>query len=176
VAVFDVQLVKEFLEDPRIRTYLIDMLSSFVHINSFSVPVRIRKGIWYKYRFSDFNIESLVRYSELQEPDRRFPTLKRVGDLCLFLIGVFPESLQSSLSPLQGGRSPKSELRKKTREELTKIGKQFYESASKHESAVQLDMDEVLESLGSHFELAAKPLTLMADNYLAHLKKDVFAE
>ena len=93
VAVFDSAQVQEFFEQPAIRLYLISMLSSFVKINSYAIPVRVRKGLWHKYRYSDFNIESLIRHIDLLEPDEQFSTLKRIADLCLFITGLFPETL-----------------------------------------------------------------------------------
>jgi len=82
--VFDSAAVVGFLEDRGIRNYLADMLVSFVRINSYTIPVRVRKGIWRKYRFSDYDIESLMRYSEVLSREQRFPSYKRIADICLF--------------------------------------------------------------------------------------------
>ncbi|RKX77556.1 MAG: hypothetical protein DRP87_08765, partial [Spirochaetes bacterium] len=77
-------------------------------------------------------------------------------------------------SLLLTGGLRRSAFRKKTREEITQLGKTFYEAASHHESARHLELEEVLQNIASHFEIAAKPLTIMSDNYLGAFKRKVF--
>ena len=69
--------------------YLAEMLVSFVKINSFTIPIRVRKGVWRKFRFSDFDINSLIKYSQMIEQDQRYHPYKRIADICLFTIGIF---------------------------------------------------------------------------------------
>ncbi len=52
IPVFDTKEVCEFLSDENIMKYLIEMLNSFTRIESYVIPVRIRKGIWRKYRLA----------------------------------------------------------------------------------------------------------------------------
>lgn len=156
VAVFDVQRVREFLDIPEIRSYLTDMLASFVKINSYTVPVRIRKGIWYRFRFNDFNIQNLMDYANSLEENRKFHTLKRIADLCLFIIGFYSSSLSNTIYAYR---------RHVSKDELIALGKTYYETASKHETANRLRLDEVMRDIGEQFELAVKPLSLIADNY-----------
>lgn len=174
VPVFDSSQVQEFFDQPEIRLYLITMLASFVRINSYSVSVRVRKGIWYTYRYSDFNVDSLMKHIELLEPEERFPTLKRIADLCLFVTGVFPETLLPAQPSSVAGHTSRSYRRAKTKEEMTTIGKTYYETASRHRIAVLLDLKETLESIGDHFELAVKPLMIMGERYLRPLKQELF--
>ena len=91
VFIFDSKEVVDLLHDKRILRYLADMLVSFVRINSFSVYIRVKKGVWRKIRFSDFDIDSLIRYSQMIEEDQRFPSYKRIADICLFITGIFPD-------------------------------------------------------------------------------------
>lgn len=174
IPVFDVGSIKRFLEQIEIRHYLIEMLASFVRINSYTIPVRVRKGLWYKYRISDYNIDSLLGYIEVLETEEQFPTLKRIADLCLFLLGVFPETLRSSSVWISEEKSAGRGKSAKSREEITDLGKQFYETASKHKTAYENQLVEVLETIGSHFEIAVKPLSLIADHYLRGFKKNIF--
>lgn len=156
VAVFDVERVKEFLDIPMIRSYLIDMLASFIKINSYTVPVRVRKGIWYRYRFNDFNIQNLMDYADSLEENRKFPALKRIADLCLFIIGFYSRSLPNTIY---------TRRRQLSKDEVIALGKTYYETASKHETANRLRLDDVMRDIGEQFELAVKPLSLIADNY-----------
>jgi hypothetical protein len=62
MVLFDVPQIVELLDDRQLRAYLTELLVSFVRINSYSFSVRIRPGLWRRVRFSDFDIDSLVRY------------------------------------------------------------------------------------------------------------------
>ncbi|HUV07581.1 MAG TPA: hypothetical protein VMX75_07610, partial [Spirochaetia bacterium] len=84
VFVFDSHEVVTLLKDISIRNYLADMLVSFIRINSITIPIRIRKGIWRKLRISDFDIDSLIRYSQMISEHQRFFPYKRIADVCLF--------------------------------------------------------------------------------------------
>jgi hypothetical protein len=178
--VFDSAVVVGFLEDRGIRNYLADMLVSFVRINSYTVPIRVRKGIWRKYRFSDYDIESLMRYSEVLSREQRFPSYKRIADICLFTRGIFHNPTQlRRLSPSMAGKG---------KEELENYGRYFYRAAAEyaelmeHESlnaGEHLRLQEIIEvllQLSEHFVMAVKPLTFMANHYLEPFKEQLFLE
>ena len=91
IPVFDTAEVIRFLSNKVILRYLADMLTSFTRIESFTLPVRVRKGVWRKIRFNDMDIDSLVRFCQAVDEERRFGFYKRIADLCLFILGMFPE-------------------------------------------------------------------------------------
>ncbi len=66
IPVFDSHQVVELLDDAAMRSYLADMLASFTRVHSFTWPVRVKRGIWYKHRFSDLDVDSLIRMSGLK--------------------------------------------------------------------------------------------------------------
>jgi hypothetical protein len=164
--VFDSAKVADFLEDVTTRNYLADMLVSFVRINSYTISVRVRRGIWRKYRFSDFDIESLIKYSEVLSDEQRFPSYKRIADICLFMRGVFPDyppakswargiadthdprwardirdalsSLEKWTGGLQGGYDPSS-LTDKGHLELERSGRYFYKTAAEYAEHINLE-------------------------------------
>jgi len=178
--VFDSATVVEFLEDRRIRNYLADMLVSFVRINSFTIPIRVRKGIWRKYRFSDFDIDTLIRYSEVLSEEQRFPSYKRIADICLFTRGIFPDQLQVKRIP--------ASISGKGKHELENYGRYFYKAAAEYagltgyESLTQMeqqrlqDIIQVLLSLSEHFAVAVKPLSFLANHYLEPFKEELFIQ
>jgi hypothetical protein len=181
LAVFDSGKVYRFVDNRTIRNYLADMLCSFVHINSFSIPVRVRKGVWRRYRFSDFDVDSMLRYSETLSEMRRYPTYKRIADICLFTMGIFPERTAGRgvrRSPSAGITLP---LAQKGEADLESCGRQFYRMAAEHakllEQAAGLEETiDTLLSLSENFALAVKPLTVMAQSYLEPFKDELFLQ
>ena len=177
--VFDSVAVTDFLDDRAIRNYLADMLFSFVRINSYTIPIRVRKGIWRKYRFSDYDIDSLMRYSEVLSKEHRFPSYKRMADICLFTRSIFQDSMRLLRIP--------DMVAEKGKGELEKYGKYLYRSASEYAELMELnspapgerqslqDIAAVLLRLSEHFAMAVKPLTFMADHYLEPFKDELFA-
>jgi hypothetical protein len=176
--VFDSAAVVGFLEERSIRNYLADMLVSFVRINSCTIPIRVRRGIWRKYRFSDYDIDSLMRYSEVLSREQRFPSYKRIADICLFTRGILDEQTQlKPLFPSSAGRG---------KQELENYGRYFYKAAAEnaelteHQSLTaeqQQRLQEIIEvllQLSEHFVKAVKPLTFMANHYLEPFRDEIF--
>ena len=91
IPVFDTPEVVRFLDNNLVLKYLADMLSSFTQIEGFTSPVRLRKGIWHKIRFNDMDIDSLVKFCEPVDEEHRFHFYKRIADLCLLILGMFPD-------------------------------------------------------------------------------------
>ena len=178
--VFDSAAVVGFLEDRAIRNYLADMLVSFVRINSYTIPIRVRKGIWRKYRFSDFDIDSLLRYSEVLSEEERFPSYKRIADICLFTRSVFQDRVRV--------RRPPAALAGKENLELESYGRYFYRAAAEYAELMERqsltmeeqrrlhDTVEVLLQLSEHFAMAVKPLTFMANHYLDPYREELFLQ
>ncbi len=162
--VFDSKKIVNLLNDKKMRSYLIDLLVSFVKIKSFSFSIRIRKGIYRRFRSSDFDIDSLIRLCQTISEERRFQYYKRIADICLFVTGVFPDYIDPEFWPLAG----------KGRERLTKNGIYFYKLAAQHQAAQIWELNPVLLYLSENFGLAAKPLTFISNRYLRFLKEKLF--
>ncbi len=91
IPVFDTPEVVRFLSDKAALKYLADMHSSFTRIESFTLLVRVRRGAWRKIRFNDMDIDSLLRFCQAIDKECRFGFYKRIADLCLFILGMFPK-------------------------------------------------------------------------------------
>jgi len=91
VAVFDTPRVLELLEHDEVVYYLAHMLSTFTRTESYAVNIRVRRGIWRRVRFNDMDVDSLMRFCDVLDPPHRFPFLKRIADVCVFVVGVFPD-------------------------------------------------------------------------------------
>jgi hypothetical protein len=176
IPVFDTREVVQFLANKTVLKYLADMLSSFTRVESFTVPVRVGKGTWRKFRFSDMDVDSLARLCETVEEERRFGFYKRIADLCLFILGMFPESVISyyEYSPTGKVRSQPFRRLRRSAEDYEEEGKRFYRLAGEHESARVLELDGVLWQLHSKFNLAKKPLNYISERFLQFHRQELF--
>jgi hypothetical protein len=173
---FDSPMVVELLSNKDVRDYLAAMLVSFVRVNSFSTAVRVRSGVWRRVRFSDFDIDSLLRYGNTLDESQRFPAYKRIADICLFTLGIFspPQSLpEAPIALLNEGL--RMALRR-SREDYIEQGGIFYRLASRHRDAAAQKLADVLLLLSEKIALAAKPLAVMSARYLAPFKDQVFLQ
>jgi hypothetical protein len=176
IAVFDTKEVVELISRQPVLLYLAEMLSSFTKIESYSISYRVRKGIWRKIRFNDLDIDSLTRFCESVDEEHRLGFFKRIADICLFMLGVFPGYVQFSyrypstgeLRPQQVGR-----VRRNATEYLEE-GRKFYKLAAEHPAAGTYGLSEVFWLFHANFHAAQKPLNFIAEHYLHYQKHRVF--
>jgi hypothetical protein len=168
IPVFDTPDLVELLNKKSLLIYLADMLSSFTKIESYTVAVRIRKGIWKKIRFNDMDIIGLIRFCETLEDEYRLGLYKRIADVCLFILGIFPDYAERSYRyPLSGEIRPQVTGRTKiSPQEYEKKGRQFYRLAAVHQAAIESDLSDVFWALHENFQKAKKPLNFIAEYYL----------
>lgn len=170
--VFDSGEVVRLLKNRRLRNYLAVMLSSFVRINSYSVTFRVKKGIWRRFRFSDFDVDSLIRYSRMVQNEEQFHAYRRIADVCLFIAGFFADAIDPRNLTAEGLRL--DALAQGNWEKYTQQGEYYYREASRHRVAQLRELDDVLQDLSDKFILATKPLSFMANHYLAPFKQKLF--
>ena len=61
---------------------------------SYTFSIRIGERIWKKIRFNDLDILSLMSFCEAVDDDLRMGLYKRIADICLFILGVFPDYVE----------------------------------------------------------------------------------
>ncbi|MDX1709219.1 MAG: hypothetical protein R3274_11500, partial [Desulfobacterales bacterium] len=168
IPVFDTRDLVELLNDPSIVAYLANMLTTFTRIESYTISFRLRKGFWRKIRFNDMDITSLIRFSEAVDDEFRLGLYKRIADVCLFILGIFPDYAERSYRyPLSGEIRPQIAAGTKiSPEEYEQKGQQFYRLAAEHRAAVEMDLSNVFWALHENFQKAKKPLNFIADYYL----------
>jgi hypothetical protein len=175
IPVFDTEDLVSLLNRESLLIYLADMLSSFTRVESFTVSIRIRKGVWHKIRFSDLDIHSLMSLCEVVDDDYRFNLYKRIGDICLFILGVFPVYAERNYRyPVSGQIRPGiSGRRRVSPQDYQKEGQRFYRMAAEHRTALDLELSEVFWALHENFQKAKKPLNFIAEHYLPY-KSNLF--
>jgi hypothetical protein len=171
VPVFDAKEAGDFLARKSVIPYLSDMLSSFTKIESFTLLLGVKEGVWQKLRLNTMDIESLVHFCSMIDEDDRFPFYKRIADVCLFISGVFPE-FAFSLDPYKPGGPLRG--KGKTLEEYEREGKEYYRLAAEHQAARIAELAEIMKELSRHFLLAKKSLNFIADFYLRFRKQRLF--
>ena len=175
IPIFDTQDVAKLLSQEPLLIYLAEMLSSFTKIQSYSISFRVRKGIWKKIRFNDLDIVSLMDFCEAVEDEYRLGFYKRIADICLFILGIFPDYAERDYRyPFSGKLRPHiSGKLRISPEGYEQEGRKFYKLAAEHQSAKEMDLSEVFWTLHGNFKKAKKPLNFIAEHYL-HYRRDAF--
>ena len=177
IPVFDTPEVLEFMERPGVVEYMASMMGSFTRIQSYTVPVRVRKGIRRRVRYSDMDIDSLVKFAANADPEQRFGYYKRIADVCLFLSGVFPDSARRRYGRMVGGATiplTGSRRMRRTIEDYEREGRRFYGLAEGHPAARTLELTSVFGILRENFTSARKPLNFVATRFLHASRRKLF--
>jgi len=98
VPVFDVASLREFLAGNSHRAFLAELLASYTRVASGSVWQRTPRG-WRRRPYSELDPLRLTQLLEVVPDTQRAAVCRRLGDLALFLGGVFPE--HAAAHPLQ---------------------------------------------------------------------------
>jgi hypothetical protein len=88
--VFDTEPLRRFLAEPARRVFLAELLASYTHVASGVVYVRTRRGLR-RHRVSELNLMHLLQLLDVAPEQDRVYLYRRIGDLALFLAGVFPD-------------------------------------------------------------------------------------
>lgn len=176
VPVFDSEEVAAVLNRESLLVYLADMLSSFTRIRSYVFSFRMPQGPWRRIHFNDLDMISLMELADLVEEPYRLGVYKRIADICLFVLGIFPDyagreyryPFSRQLRPQIRGRQRISP------EEYEEKGRTFYKRAAEHPSSKELELTDVFWDLHAHFDRVKKPLTFISERYLQYKQMDFF--
>lgn len=176
IPVFDTREVTDLLAQESVLLYLADMLSSFTRLESATISIPMGKGIWKRIRFNNLDIHSLMSICEVVEEEYQLGLYKRIADICLFILGIFPDYAERDYRyPFSGQVRP--HLRAKFRispEDYEKEGRKFYRLAAEISSARELELSEVFKILQENFSKAKKPLNFLAEHYLQYTRQKLF--
>jgi hypothetical protein len=180
--IFDVAELRAFAADPELRVFLAEVLASYTHVASGSVWVRGARG-WSRRRFSELDP---VRMAELADavPSRERPAvLRRLGDLALFLTGVFPDQAGGDLFPPISrerlARSVRSLPVDRDDEApamlplLERLGEGSYRAALRQTSPSWRD-GHVLREVAGRFGQARRVLNALTERFLYPRREDWF--
>ncbi|MFH1423513.1 MAG: hypothetical protein ABIG29_00965 [Candidatus Nealsonbacteria bacterium] len=157
IPVFDTKETLELLDKDGVLDYLIGLLVSFVSHQ--------------RQTAADIDIENLLKLGNETVGDQHFEVCKRIADICLFTLGVFPEYVMYDYYYLFFNKKipVRGELTR-TMGDYEMLGQEFYGLAAKHEIARTNDLDRVLGLLSQKFHLAKKPLNYMSEHFIVKAK------
>ena len=101
---FDVEELRGFVAMPWHRFFLAELLASYTHVRSGSVVVSTPRGLR-RQRFSELDPVRFAGLLDVVSEAERPGILRRLGDLALFLTGVFPDYVaKQGFGPIAEGR------------------------------------------------------------------------
>ena len=168
VAVFDAPALRGFLAAPARRLFLAELLASYVHVASGSVWVQTGRG-WRRRRYSELDPVRLATLLEVVDEAERPGVWRRLGDLALFLTGVFPDHTDArGLGPVQATRLLRSAGLAQGETSagggvalLELLGRRWYRLARAGSPALA-----VVGDVADRFEEARRVLNLIAGRHL----------
>lgn len=170
--VFDVASLRDFIEDTTRRYMMIELLSSFTRVASGSIWVRTPRG-YRRRRYSELDPVSLAEMVESLPVERRAGGYRRLGDVALFLTGVFPD--HTARHPLSASR--RARLARSTGVDadwdvavdylrfLEEVGRRWYDRAA-DAPFLSSEGQHTLQELAANFTQARRFLNYLADRYL----------
>ncbi len=181
VPVFDVSGLQEFAADSLRRLFLAELLASYTRVASGSYWVHTGRG-WRRRRFSDLDPIQLIQLLEVVPEHERPAVCRRLGDLALFLTGVFPDHAGGRLLP----PTVRERLRKAverddeaggrdhlSREDATSaiwlleaVGRRSYRAAFKAARVAGTGRARVLGDVAERFGQARRILNFVTERYV----------
>ncbi len=174
VPVFDVGPMRDLLAAAERRFFLVELLASYTHVASGATWQRTRRG-WRRRRFSELDPVRLAELLEVVPAPEQAGIYRRLGDLALFLTGVFPDhiglapSATDRLLRLSGWRLA-PEDRPGTPELLESLGRRWYRLAASRALAPL----PVVAEISERFVDARRVLNVVTDWYLFPLRDQWF--
>ena len=183
VPLFDAPALRDFLGEPARRLFLAELLASFTQVASGRYQVRAG-GRMRTRRFSELDPVRLAGLLDAVPPAERPGVYRRLGDVTLFLAGVFPDyATTRALGPLDAGRllraarlpsSQQEHLASTPAMELWEyLGARWYRAARDLAPAATARM-VVVGDVADRFRQARRVLNLLADRYLLTADKPWF--
>ncbi len=184
--VFDVGVLCDFLDDPLRRLFLVELLASYTHITSGATWERTARG-WRRRKFSELDPAQLATLLDVVPEADRPGVYRRLGDLALFLTGVFPDHTATRfLAPVQRTRLLRVTGAREASDVvpddeslgavalLEELGARWYRLAATTARAPLTATMQVIQSVADRFRPARRVLNFVTDRYLFPLRDQLF--
>ncbi len=181
VPVFDTASLRDFGADRQRRFFLAQLLASYTNVTSGSTMVKTSRG-WRRRRFSELDPMRLIELAELVSEAERPSVYRRLGDLSLFLTGIFPDYAGERLIAERDRRGLERALATVDRERsegrdgvwlLEQLGRRAYRIAQQAADRRTM-MAAVLGDVSENFAAARRVLNLLTDRYLFPMRRRWF--
>ncbi len=175
VPIFDAPQLRDFLDAPRRMLFLAELLTSFTRIASGRYLTRTRRGPRWR-RFSELDLVRLAGLVDSTPAAERPGAVRRLGDVALFLSGVFPDYTQThALGMLDSARLLRAAGIARVEHEMLAtapaielfevLGARWYHHAHELAAVQSIQLDLVAE-VADRFRQARRILNWLADHYL----------
>jgi hypothetical protein len=183
VPLFDAPLLRGFLDEPARRLFLAELLASFTRVTSGRYRVR-RGGNWQTRRFTELDPVRMAGLLEAVPAAERPGVFRRLGDVALFLTGIFPgyaattfgpadaaRLLPAARDPVSGGEGAEGTLlatypgAAPAIDLLERLGARWYHNACELASVRSAGL-AVVADVADRFGPARRVLNHVADRYL----------
>ena len=161
--------------------FLAELLASYTNVSSGSTMVKTTRG-WRRRRFSELDPLRLIELAEVVPQVDRPSVYRRLGDLSLFLTGIFPDYAGERLVAERDRRQLERALGAADRERaerqdgvwlLEQLGRRAYRIAQ-HGADRQATMAAVLAEVSENFAAARRVLNFLTDRYLFPMRRQWF--
>lgn len=161
-----------WLAEPERRLFLAELLASYAHVASGSYLRRTPRG-WRRRRWSELDPVRLAELLDVVPESERAGIYRRLGDLALFLTGVFPDATAVSLGPADAARllraagvaSSPERAGTAPLELFERLGVRWYRSAVTA-AVVPTDAGRLIGEVAESFGAARRVLNFVTDRYL----------
>jgi hypothetical protein len=180
VPVFDTGSLRDFGADPLRRLFLAELLASYTNVASGSTLVKTNRG-WQRRRFSELDPLRLIELAELVPEADRASVYRRLGDLSLFLTGIFPDYAGERLVARERGQLERAlgaaDRERAERQDgvwlLEQLGRRAYRIAQQGADR-RAAMAGVLAEVSENFAAARRVLNFLTDRYLFPMRRQWF--
>jgi hypothetical protein len=176
IPLFDGGRLSAYLAAPRHRLFLADLLASFARISG---GVVLAPDGQHRRRWSDADPYRLAVLLDAVPPAERPPVWRRLGDLALFLAGVFPDAAERLVPDSAAARRlARRTLPEAATERLPEggapdliewLGTCWYQQAARH---LPGDLARDLRDQAGEFRPARRVLNTATDRYLLPYSAD----
>ncbi|SRR5579884_48645 len=181
VPVFEVTPLRQFSADLAHQLFLAELLASYTRVASGSFWVHTPRG-WQRRRYSELDLMRLVEMLNIVPEAQRAGVLRRLGDLTLFLTGVFPDFAGSRMfRPSYKKRLQSAVMSDERPHEEEVSGLDFLEligRASYHQASLVAERASgssgALRDMVGGFGQARRVLNFVTDRYLFSFREQWF--
>jgi hypothetical protein len=183
VPVFAAEQVAELLDEGWHRLFLAELLASYTHVASGAIWVTDSRGARRRQRVSELDPRRLAELLEVMPESAHAGVYRRLGDVALFLTGIFPDHTATRLYRDVDVRALIAAVPEEARHGgdgeglaeamaargtvglLEHLGARWYRSAEQAGAALA-GTAQALPTMADRFTDARRVLNLVADRYL----------
>jgi hypothetical protein len=167
--------LRDFFGASARRLFLAELLASYTRVASGSTYVRTPRG-WRRRRFSELDPLRLASLLDAVPEAERAGVYRRLGDLALFLTGVFPDRTDGALGGIQAARLLHfSGIDPGGADDLPgdggvalleRLGARWYRTAVRTTPRPLSDTVRPIAEIAERFQLARRSLNYLTDRFL----------